>query len=77
MPGKTNWLFLGHPDTAWRSAMTYLLVVSCARRGIDPAKYLTNVFSRLPTKTNWQVPQVTPAAWAKARFEVIPLKAAS
>ena len=48
-----------------------------SRRGIDPYAYLRDVLSRLPNMTNRQVPEVTPAAWAKARTELIPLKAAS
>ena len=44
---------------------------------MDPYSYLQDVLTRLPDMTNRQVPEVTPAAWAKARFEVIPLKAAS
>jgi hypothetical protein len=39
--------------------------------------YLRDVLTRLPDMTNWQVPEVTPAAWAKARAQAIPLKAAS
>jgi hypothetical protein len=46
--GKKNWLFIGHPDAGWRSAVIYSIVVSCQRRRIDPAKYLTDVLQRLP-----------------------------
>lgn len=75
--GKKNWLFIGEAEAGERSAILYTLVESCRRRGIDPYAYLRDVLSRLPNMTNWQVPDVTPAAWAKARTELIPLKAAS
>jgi len=74
---KKNWLFIGEAEAGERSAILYTLVESCRRRGIDPYAYLRDVLSRLPNMTNWQVPDVTPAAWAKARTELIPLKAAS
>ena len=35
------------------------------RRGLDPFAYLREVFTRLPTMTNWQVKDLTPEAWAK------------
>jgi hypothetical protein len=45
----------------------YTLIESCRRRGIDPYAYLKDVLTRLPAMTNHQIPEVTPAAWAKAR----------
>jgi hypothetical protein len=32
--------------------------------------YLMGVLTRLPTMTNHQIPEVTPAAWAKARLQL-------
>src|SRR5438477_12280854 len=46
-------------------------------RGTGKALPFSQGQSPFPDMTNRQVPEVTPAAWAKARFEVIPLKAAS
>jgi hypothetical protein len=34
--GKKNWLFIGHPEAGWRSAVIYSVIVSCRRRGLDP-----------------------------------------
>ena len=34
--GRRRWLFIGHPDAGWRSAVIYSLIVSCRRRGINP-----------------------------------------
>jgi transposase len=75
--GKKNWLFVGQAQAGDRGAVLYTIIESCRRRGINPYAYLRDVLSRLPNMTNRQVPDVTPAAWAKARTELIPLKAAS
>ena len=67
--GKKNWLFIGEAEAGERGAVLYSVIESCSRRGIDPYAYLKDVLTRLPTMTNHQVPEVTPAAWAKARLE--------
>src|SRR5438477_637590 len=53
-----------------RSAIIYTVIASCRRRGIDPFAYLREVFTRLPTMTNWQVKDLTPEAWAKTHSRV-------
>jgi transposase len=65
--GKKNWLFIGDAEAGERSAILYTLIESCRRRGLDPYAYLKNVLTRLPHMTNRQIPEVTPAAWAKAK----------
>ena len=65
--GKKNWLFIGEAEAGQRSAILYTIIEACRRRGIDPWTYLRDVLTRLPTLTNWQVKDVTPEAWAKAR----------
>lgn len=64
--GKKNWLFFGAADAGERSAVIYTVIESCRRRGLDPYAYLRDVLTRLPRMTNRQIPEVTPAAWAKA-----------
>ena len=68
--GKKNWLFMGDADAGERGAIIYTVIESCRRRGIDPYAYLKDVLTRLPNMTNHQIPEVTPAAWAKARLQV-------
>src|SRR5207249_2975358 len=46
--GRRRWLFIGHPDAGWRSAVIYSVLVSCRRRGINPQDYLTDILARLP-----------------------------
>lgn len=64
--GKKNWLFIGDADAGQRSAIIYTIVENCRRRSLDPFSYLRDVLTRLPKMTNWQIPEVTPQAWAKA-----------
>jgi transposase len=65
--GKKNWLFIGEATAGNRSAIIYTVIESCRRRGIDPFVYLRDVFTRLPSMTNWQVKDITPEAWAKSQ----------
>jgi transposase len=74
--GKKNWLFIGQAEAGERGAILYTMVESCRRRGLDPYAYLCDVLTRLPHMTNWQIKEVTPEAWAKAKKAIL-LKAAS
>ena len=65
--GKKNWLFIGEAAAGDRSAIIYTMIEACRRRGIDPFAYLREVFTRLPSMTNWQIKDITPSAWAKTR----------
>ena len=68
--GKKNWLFIGDGQAGDRSAIIYTVIKSCRRRGLDPFAYLRDVFTRLPSMTNWQVKDLTPEAWAKNQKRV-------
>lgn len=68
--GKKNWLFMGDADAGERGAIIYTVIESCRRRGIDPYAYLKDVLTRLPKMTNHQIPEITPAAWAKTRLRL-------
>jgi transposase len=61
--GKRRWLFIGHPDAGWRSAVIYTIIQSCRRYGINTQEYLTDVLHRLPSMTTSQVPELLPANW--------------
>lgn len=65
--GKKNWLFVGHPHAGWRSAVIYSIIVSCRRHQIDPWEYLQDLFTRLPSATNQQLADFTPARWKTLR----------
>jgi transposase len=64
--GRKRWLFIGHPDAGWRSAVAYSVIVSCRRRGINPQDYLTDVLRRLPTTKITDIDALTPARWQPA-----------
>jgi transposase len=64
--GKKRWLFLGHPDAAWRSAVIYSILISCRRRGINPLEYLTDVLARAPGLTSNQFMPLLPGNWKPA-----------
>jgi len=63
--GKKNWLFVGEANAGQRGAILYTLIENCRRRGVDPYAYLRDVLSQLPTLTNWQIAEWTPAAYAR------------
>jgi transposase len=64
--GKKNWLFIGHPDAGWRSAVIYSVIVSCRRRGIDPWDYVRDVLPRLPAMKHAELSSIVPARWKPA-----------
>jgi transposase len=61
--GRRRWLFIGHPDAGWRSAVIYSLIVSCRRRGINPQDYLTDVLRRLPSMKITEIDALLPECW--------------
>lgn len=71
--GKKNWLFIGEAGAGQRGAVIYTVIESCRKRGLDPYAYLRDVLTRLPTLTNHQISDITPAAWAKAQ-KALPAK---
>lgn len=64
--GKKNWLFIGHPDAGWRSAVIYSIIVSCRRRGIDAWQYLSDVLTRIPGMQHSEISCLLPANWQPA-----------
>ena len=65
--GKKNYLFFGHPDAGWRSAVIYSIIVSCRRHGVDPWEYLRDMMHKLPAATNHDLPNLVPARWKASR----------
>ena len=61
--GRKRWLFIGHPDAGWRSAVIYSILVSLRRRGINPQEYLADVLARLPAAKASDIPSLLPANW--------------
>ena len=63
--GKKNWLFIGDANAGARAATFYTLMGNCRRLEVDAYAYLKELFTRLPTMTNRQMKDITPAAWAR------------
>lgn len=61
--GRRRWLFIGHPDAGWRSAVIYTIIQSCRRRGINTQDYLTDVLRRLPLMKSGQERDLVPSRW--------------
>ena len=61
--GRRRWLFIGHPDAGWRSAVIYSLIISCRRRGINPQDYLTDILRRLPSMDITHIGDLLPSRW--------------
>jgi transposase len=64
--GRKRWLFIGHPDAGWRSAVIYSILGSCRRRRLNPQEYLTNVLGRLPSTNVTAIHELLPAQWEPA-----------
>jgi len=61
--GRKRWLFIGHPQAGWRSAVIYSVLLSCRRRGLNPQAYLTDVLARVPSLRVSQICELLPAVW--------------
>ncbi len=49
--GAKNWIFIGHPDAGWRSAVIYSVIGTCQLLGVNPQRYLAWVLPKLAAAT--------------------------
>lgn len=63
--GKKNFLFVGHPDAGWRSAVLYSILGTCKLHGVNEWSYLTWALPRLAAATNHTAPEFTPQRFAQ------------
>lgn len=54
--GLKNYLFIGHPDAGWRSAVIYSVIETCKMVGVDPEEYLLWVLPKLAA-----IPKLAPS----------------
>lgn len=66
--GKKNWLFIGARDAGRKSAILYSLIISCRNHRVDPRAYIKYLIDTLPTLTNQQIKDITPAAYSGRRI---------
>jgi transposase len=63
--GKKNYLFVGHPDAGWRSAVLYSILGTCKLHGLNEWSYLTWALPRLAAATNHTAHEFTPQRFAQ------------
>lgn len=61
--GRKNWLFAGSQGGAKAACTMFTLVGSCMLQGIDPDRYLRDVFRVLPDHPANRVGELTPLQW--------------
>ena len=64
--GAKNWLYIGHPDAGWRSAVIYSITGTCKLLKVNPVDYLNWVLPRPATATSGQVDELLPHDYASA-----------
>jgi transposase len=55
--GLKNYLFIGHEDAGWRSAVIYSIIETCKMVGVDPEEYLLWVLPRLAMRPRTGPPE--------------------
>ena len=76
--GRKNWLFAGNDRAGETTALLYTLIASAERHGVDPQRYLTSVFAKLPFTPEEELDQFLPDVWKKAdAAEVVPTSTTS
>jgi len=62
--GARNWMFIGHPEAGWRSAVIYSVLGTCKLLRVDPWAYLTWALPNLAAATTHNAARFTPHAFA-------------
>ena len=63
--GRRRWLFIGHPDAGWRSAVIYSVLGTCKLHKINEWSYLSWALPRLAGATNHTATRFTPQSFAQ------------
>jgi transposase len=67
-PGKVglrNYLFIGHPEAGWRSAVIYSVIGTCRLVGVNPESYIRWVLPKLASATNKTAVNLLPHDFAR------------
>jgi transposase len=70
--GRKNWLFIGSQQAGERAAVIMTLIESAKLNGHDPWAYLKDVFERLPTLKNADLPLLLPHLWTAPSTTAVP-----
>jgi hypothetical protein len=63
--GRKNWLFAGNDRAGETTALLYSLIASAERHGLDPQRYLTSIFAKLPFTPAEELDQFLPDVWKR------------
>ncbi len=63
--GRKNWLFAGNDRAGGTAALLYSLIASAECHGLDPQRYLTGLFARLPGLPPSDLSKLLPDAWKR------------
>jgi transposase len=63
--GLRNYLFIGHPQAGWRSAVIYSVIGTCRLVGVNPEAYIGWVLPRLAAATNVTAVNLLPHDFAR------------
>jgi transposase len=67
--GRKNYLFFGSDKGGATAAILYGAIASAKRHGLDPWRYLRDLFTRLPAMTVSGLRQLLPDRWKTAQTE--------
>jgi hypothetical protein len=65
--GRKAWLFLGSDDHAQAAANLFSLIASCQLHGLDPERYLADIFRVMPYWPRDRYLELAPKYWAATR----------
>jgi transposase len=63
--GLRNYLFIGHPEAGWRSAVIYSVIGTCRLVGVNPEAYVRWVLPKLACATNKTAVDLLPHDYAR------------
>jgi transposase len=69
--GLRNYLFIGHPDAGWRSAVIYSVIGTCRLLGVNSEAYLLWVLPKLAATTNKTAIDMLPHDFARLQYNQI------
>lgn len=64
--GRKNYLFAGSHEAAQRTAMLYTFFAACKQHGIDPEKWIIDVFDRIQDHKVSRLEELMPHNWKPA-----------
>lgn len=73
--GRKNYLFMGSIRGGKAAAIIYSLIETCKQNDVDPAAYLADVLSRIPTHPNKHIHELLPYNWKSPTINHVQIEA--